>query len=385
MEKNVLIVGLGISGMSAAIALKAKGWAPTLIERAPKRRKGGYFIGLRDEGKEAAKALGIFDTMEKRTPKNLRFWDIRKNGSRQRIADLTRETDAPVAVMRGDIEEALWQAVTGRMEIRFGTTLNAIENMPDRVKVRLCQNESEETEEYFDLVIGADGVRSTVRRMVFGPDDSFCHGLGTTLCAFPLSRPLPSCAAGDGIMIADTGRTLTIFPLEGKPSTALFSYRQEGLGQIAGEPPLQLLRRRFAGLDVDGIVTSALDDLASSNDFLFDNVQMVKMPRWSEGRVVLLGDSAWCLTLYSGMGASAGMMGGLTLAEALSTYPGDLKKALTTFDAMMRPFIRKHQRFVRLRSELFVPSTWLSLRARRLLWQIMRWLRPRTAPSSDRK
>lgn len=112
---------------------------------------------------------------------------------------------------------------------------------------------------------------------------------------------------------------------------------------------------------------------------------MVKMPRWSEGRVVLLGDSAWCLTLYSGMGASAGMMGGLNLAEALSTYPGDLNKALTTFDAMMRPFIRKHQRFVRLRSELFVPSTWLSLRARRLLWQIMRWLRPRTAPSSDKR
>ncbi|GBR12843.1 hypothetical protein [Asaia spathodeae] len=73
MGKNVLIVGLGISGMSAAIALEAKGWAPMLIVRAPERRKGGYFIGLRDEGKEAAKALGIFDAMEKRTPKNLRF------------------------------------------------------------------------------------------------------------------------------------------------------------------------------------------------------------------------------------------------------------------------------------------------------------------------
>ncbi|WP_025886546.1 FAD-dependent monooxygenase [Asaia prunellae] len=376
MKQRVLIIGLGISGMSAAIALEAQGWSPILIERAPTRRKGGYFIGLRNEGKNAARELGIFDTMEKRTPERLRFWDIRKDGSRRRVADLTRETDAPVAVMRGDIEDVLWQAVESRMDIRFDTVPVAIESLPDGVNVSLRHGE-EETQEHFDLVIGADGVRSAVRRMVFGPDKSCLHPLGTTLCAFPLSRPVPHCASGDGVMIADTGRTLTIFPLQGKPSTALFSYRQSVQYAAPNEAPLQALQRRFAGLDVHGIVSSALSDLAATNDFLFDSVQMVKIPRWSKGRVVLLGDSAWCLTLYSGMGASAGMMGGLALAKALAAHPDNLDRGLAAFETEMRPFIRRHQRFVRLRAELFVPSTWISLKARRLLWRIMRWSQSR--------
>ena len=73
MTQRALIVGLGIGGMSAAIALKRQGWTPVIIERAPERRKGGYFIGLRDEGKNAASALGVLDVMEKRTPDNIRF------------------------------------------------------------------------------------------------------------------------------------------------------------------------------------------------------------------------------------------------------------------------------------------------------------------------
>lgn len=98
---------------------------------------------------------------------------------------------------------------------------------------------------------------------------------------------------------------------------------------------------------------------------------MVKMPRWSKGRVLLLGDSAWCLTLYSGMGASAGMIGGQVLGEALAACPHDIRAALDMFEARMRPFVRKHQRFIALRSQLFVPSNRVSLWGRRVLWQIL--------------
>ncbi|GBR03207.1 oxidoreductase [Gluconacetobacter liquefaciens] len=371
MTQRALIVGLGIGGMSAAIALKRHGWTPVIIERAPERRKGGYFIGLRDEGKNAAAALGVLDVMEKRTPEHIQFWDVRKDGTRRRIADLTQETNAPIALLRGDIEEALWHGLEDKIEVRFGTVPVVIVNGVTQAKVTFRNDDGQETTETYDLVIGADGVRSTVRKLVFGPDKAFFHSIGTMLCAFPLARPVIGFKAGDGLMVADVKRTLTVFPLEDRPSTALFSYRTKNPEKASKQNPLPTLRRIFADLDGDGIISRALEDLASTDDFLFDSVQMVKMPRWSQGRVLLLGDSAWCLTLYSGMGASAGMIGGQVLGEALAACPHDIAAALETFEARMRPFIRKHQRFIALRSQLFVPSNRAALWGRRVLWQIL--------------
>ncbi|WP_406237122.1 FAD-dependent monooxygenase [Acetobacter orientalis] len=371
MTQRALIVGLGIGGMSAAITLMRQGWTPVIIERAPERRKGGYFIGLRDEGKNAAAALGVLDGMEKRTPDHIQFWDVRKNGTRKRIADLTQETNAPIAVLRGDIEEALWHGIKGKVEVRFGTTPVAIVNDVTQAQVTLRDESGQEITETYDLVIGADGVRSTVRKLVFGPDEAFFHSVGTMLCAFPLARPVAGFKPGDGLMVADVKRTLTVFPLEGRPSTALFSYRTKNPEKASKKDPLSTLRPIFANLDVGGIISKALEDLSATNDFLFDSVQMVKMPRWSKGRVLLLGDSAWCLTLYSGMGASAGMIGGQVLGEALAACPHDIRAALDMFEARMRPFVRKHQRFIALRSQLFVPSNRVSLWGRRVLWQIL--------------
>ena len=371
MTQRALIVGLGIGGMSAAIALTRQGWTPVIIERAPERRKGGYFIGLRDEGKNAAAALAVLDGMEKRTPDHIQFWDVRKNGTRKRIADLTQETNAPIAVLRGDIEEALWHGIKDKVEVRFGTTPVAIVNGTTQAQVTLRDKSGQEITETYDLVIGADGVRSTVRKLVFGPDEAFFHSVGTMLCAFQLARPVEGFKPGDGLMVADVKRTLTVFPLEGRPSTALFSYRTKNPEKASKKDPLSTLRPIFADLDVGGIISKALEDLSATNDFLFDSVQMVKMPRWSKGRVLLLGDSAWCLTLYSGMGASAGMIGGQVLGEALAACPHDIRAALDMFEARMRPFVRKHQRFIALRSQLFVPSNCVSLWGRRVLWQIL--------------
>lgn len=371
MTQRALIVGLGIGGMSAAIALTRQGWTPVMIERAPERRKGGYFIGLRDEGKNAAAALGVLDGMEKRTPDHIQFWDVRKNGTRKRIADLTQETNAPIAVLRGDIEEALWHGIKDKVKVRFGTTPVAIVNGATQAHVTLRDKSGQEITETYDLVIGADGVRSTVRKLVFGPDEAFFHSVGTMLCAFPLARPVAGFKPDDGLMVADVKRTLTVFPLEGRPSTALFSYRTKNPEKASKKDPLFTLRPIFADLDVGGIISKALEDLSATNDFLFDSVQMVKMPRWSKGRVLLLGDSAWCLTLYSGMGASAGMIGGQVLGETLAACPHDIRAALDMFEARMRPFVRKHQRFIALRSQLFVPSNRVSLWGRRVLWQIL--------------
>ena len=102
------------------------------------------------------------------------------------------------------------------------------------------------------------------------------------------------------------------------------------------------------------------------------------MPTWHSGRVVLVGDAAWCLTLYSGMGATAGMLGGATLGDKLAEHPNDLTRALTDYEVELRPFVTKHQRQAHLKSQLFVPSSDVA-------WWIRRRLLRGTARRANRR
>lgn len=114
MEKRVLIVGLGIAGMSTAIAMKKQGWTPIIIEKSAQRRTGGYFIGLQDAGKEAAKHLGVMDQIHIRTPKRSAAWDILDDGSRIRMAGFADQVTQPSLLLRGDIEAGLWEGIKGQ-------------------------------------------------------------------------------------------------------------------------------------------------------------------------------------------------------------------------------------------------------------------------------
>ncbi|MGW4796748.1 FAD-dependent monooxygenase, partial [Nonomuraea sp. NPDC004297] len=140
------------------------------------------------------------------------------------------------------------------------------------------------------------------------------------------------------------------------PPTALLTYRTEDIeGQFTGSR-LERLRTVFSEMD-DPVVRHALDSLEQAPEFLFDSVHQVKMPRWSRGKVVLVGDAAWCLNLYSGMGATSALRGGAELGRALRENPDGLDAALGAWESRLRPFIRKHQRLARVKQQMFVPSS----------------------------
>ncbi|MGW4071357.1 FAD-dependent monooxygenase [Nocardia grenadensis] len=128
MRKRALVVGLGIAGMSAAIGLRRAGWTPVIVERAPERRTGGYFVGLFPEGRQAAVDLGITDHLHTRNPQRAaraNSWSVDRRGRRRPTLGFLDRPGEPAAVLRGDIEAALWQNITG-VEVRFGTTPVAI-------------------------------------------------------------------------------------------------------------------------------------------------------------------------------------------------------------------------------------------------------------------
>lgn len=360
MKKRALVVGLGIAGMAAAIGLAKAGWMPVVIERSRERRTGGYFVGLFPEGRRAAVELGIADHLHIRNPERKpegNTWSIDRRGRRAPGLGFLDQPGDPAAVLRGDIEAALWHGISAHaVEVRFGTTVTDIRDAHGAVETVL-ENSATGARSYeeFDLVVGADGMRSSVRRIVFGPHEDHLKNWDAMICAFRMTRQVPSFGASDSIIDAQPRRAAWVFGFADHPPTALLTYRTRDIEQQFAGSHIDQLRHVFAGMD-GPVVTHVLDELDAAPEILFDSVHQVRMPRWSAGRVVLVGDAAWCLNLYSGMGASSALRGGAALGSALHENPDDLTAGLDAWEAGLRPFITAHRRTARIKQQLFVPS-----------------------------
>lgn len=356
--KKALIIGLGIAGMSAAISLKKAGWEPVIIERASERRRGGYFIGLFPNGVEAAQKLGAYENIKVRTPGPLECYEFDKNGSMKRGIGFVDQPGDPQATLRGDIEEGLWQTLNQSVEIFFGTVPVNIQQNGPVVDVQLKNLSTSEIQTVtYDLVIGADGMRSTVRSLVFGPHEHYMKSLDAIIVAFQMKKPIPDIEKEYSLTLAENKRSLWFFGMKEAMPTALFTYRTKDVDSQFKRPIQEVLRDKYTGMFGDKFVNYALSELEKAEHPLIDSVHQVKMPKWSKGNVVLLGDSAWCLTLYSGMGASAGLIGANVLGEQLAASPNDISIALENYEQELRPLINKHQKSAYVKSQFFVPSS----------------------------
>ncbi|MEV5494967.1 FAD-dependent monooxygenase [Nonomuraea fuscirosea] len=362
MPKRALVVGLGIAGMAAAIGLRQAGWQPVIVEKAPDRRRGGYFVGLMPEGRQAAADLGIRDHLHTRNPPGGgKAWSLNRHGNLEPGLGFLHQPGDPAAVVRGDIEAALWEGIGADgagepVPVRFATRPVEIDDSGADVRVLLEDTATGAwRRESFDLVVGADGMRSHVRRMVFGPHENHLTGWNAMICAFQLREQVPSFQEADSIISARAGRGAWVFGFADRPPTALLTYRTEDVEAEFTGSRIERLRTAFSDMD-DPVVRHALDSLEETPDFLFDSVHQVKMPRWSSGRVVLVGDAAWCLNLYSGMGATFALRGGADLGRELRDHPVDLAAALTAWESRLRPAIVRHQHLARVKQQLFVPS-----------------------------
>ncbi|WP_434425149.1 FAD-dependent monooxygenase [Nannocystis pusilla] len=354
---RVLVVGLGISGIATALRLHRIGWEPVIIERAAARRRGGYAVALFGTGVASATRLGVLEAVGNRLGPPVQTFEIDRSGRKRKGMGLPDLPGGPRLVLRGDVENALYSALPADVEVRFATSPGAIAQDERGVDVTLLDAATgATTSERFDLVVGADGMRSTVRRLVFGPHEAFLRPMNYMIGACVLQRPIEGHRTSDGLVLAEAGRSAWVFPFVNHNPTVLFSYRVDNVAEQFRRPAIDSVRAAFGPEPAGPVLSQLFDDYAAADERLFDSVNQVRMDRWHDGRVVLLGDAAWCLTLYSGMGASTGMAGAELLGNLLAQHPHDQPRALGEWEAKLRPFTASLQRTATTMRQLFTPA-----------------------------
>ncbi|NUP02448.1 MAG: FAD-dependent oxidoreductase [Nonomuraea sp.] len=355
-RRRALVVGLGIAGIATAVRLHQIGWTPLLIERASARRSGGHFVALFGAGVASARRLGALDAIGNRTHQDFTAYEVNRAGRRRPGVGFADLPGAPRTLLRGDVEQGLFSALPDDVEIRYSTVPTQLAEDDQGVEVTLSDTATgTTTTERFDLVIGADGTRSTVRALAFGPLAHYLHPLNYMIGTTTMDEPADGFSLNEGLVLAEPGRSVWTFPFSNRGPGLLFSYRTGDVDREFTRPPIESIRAAFGPEPTGALLEQLMVRFAEAKEVLFDSVNQIKMPRWHRRRIVLVGDAAWCLSLYSGMGASTGIAGGELLGTMLERHPDDVAEALAKWEERMRPFVIHEQKGALELRMLFTP------------------------------
>jgi 2-polyprenyl-6-methoxyphenol hydroxylase-like FAD-dependent oxidoreductase len=345
---TVLISGAGIAGPALAFWLTRNGYRVIVVETAPGIRPGGQTVDLRGAGADVVRRMGLLDELKRRSVDQRGIAWVRSDGSRR--AEMPVEAFdgngvvSKLEILRGDLVDVLYQATVSNVEYRFGTRVSTLHAEDEHVLATLTDG----TQVAADLVVGADGPHSAVRRLVFGPEDRFVKPLGGYHAWFTA----PDRAGLDGwyLMYQAAGGLNASMRPSHDPAIAKagLAFRSAPLNYDRRDLDAQrrLLVERFAGAGWQSdVLLAAAED---AEDFYFDAFAQVHMQSFSSGRVALVGDAGYCASPLSGMGTSLALVGAYLLAGELGPAPDRLSseqvgRALVNYGELMRPYVDRCQ------------------------------------------
>ncbi|MBZ9987657.1 FAD-binding domain [Mesorhizobium sp. BH1-1-5] len=364
-NRTVLISGGGIAGPALAFWLAAAGFRPTLIEQAPQLRAGGYVIDFWGHGYWIAERMGLAADIN-RVGYHVREMRI-VNDSGKRVAGFGTDVfgeltnDRYVTLARSDLARLLFEKIKDTTEIIFGDEIVGFEERSDGVRVRLKHGAERE----FDLVIGADGLHSGVRRLAFGPRHQFEKKLGYAVAAFEVEDYRPR-DEDVYLMYGQPGRMVGRFTLHHNRTLFLFVYAVDSgsLPKALGTQK-QMLREKYE--DGGWECAHILEELDRTDGLYFDSVSQIRMNRWSQGRIALAGDAAFCVSLLAGQGSALAIISAYVLAGELLEADGRHQEGFLNYEAFLREYIQKKQRGAKRFAAALAPRTQLGLLIRNLV------------------
>lgn len=366
---KVVICGAGIAGLTLANRISALGGGVTVLERAPGPRSQGYMIDFVGPGFDAAEAMGLLPAMSEVAYPVDEVSLVDEHGRRRAgvpYAQFAKAVRARLrSVMRPDLEQVLRHSLPEDVDLRFGATLVGVADRGDAVLITLDGGERIEA----DLLIGADGVHSTVRRIVFGAESAFLRYLGFHTAAFVFDSARIRAEIGDRFVLTDTvGRQMGFYVLRDGRVAAFAVHRTPD----ATLPDDVRGAVRDAYRQLGWLVPEALNRCPSSEEIYYDQVAQVEMPSWRKGRVALVGDACYAVSLLAGQGASLAVAGAYLLADQLHRAP-TIDRALAEYERLWRPVAEEKQKTGRGAARWFLPDSALELRIRRAALRLA-WL-----------
>lgn len=359
MSRRILITGGSIAGNATAALLGRHGFDVTVVERAAAFRDGGQNVDVRGVGREVLRRMGLEQAaLDRGTGEEGTVWVDENGREAARFAADDIDGDGPTAemeILRGDLARLLHDAVQGRATYRFGDHIASIDHDPDAAIVTFASGMTER----YDLVIVAEGVGSATRELVF-PHENNARWMDMTLAYFTIPR-----AAGDDRMWrwynAPGKRSVSLRPDRQGTTRAMLSLSKAAEGEHDWSVARQkaFLRERFA--DAGWETPRILSAMEGADDFYFDVLRQVKLPRWSAGRVVLTGDAAWCATPLAGIGTTLAVTGAYVLAEELARQDS-VAAALDAYERQMRPMVEDGQGVPKIAPRLMHPKSRLGIR-----------------------
>jgi 2-polyprenyl-6-methoxyphenol hydroxylase-like FAD-dependent oxidoreductase len=357
---RILISGVGIAGPTLAYWLLRAGFAPTLVEQAPRLRTGGYVIDFWGAGFEVADRMGLVPALRER---GYDVGEVRLVDGRGRrvggfpVDAFRRATEGRfVSVARGELASLLHGALGGRVETILGDSIVGLEDDGREVHVRFARGPART----FDLVVGADGLHSAVRRLTFDDEAHVERYLGCGVAAFENSGYRPR-DEGVYVMHLGIGQQVARFSLRRDRTMFLFIWREPSKadGEVDLAARKALLRARFGGFDWES--PAILDAMDAAEELYFERLSQIRMPAWSRGRVALVGDAAACPTLLAGEGSALAMAGAYVLAGELADAHGDHARAFARYDQRLHALCEAKQDAALRFLDSFAPRSRLAL------------------------
>lgn len=359
---RVVIAGASMAGLCAAYWFAHSGHRVTVVERSQGLRPGGAPIDVRGLALGTAERMGILARIEQEKVSVTEPMPV-LDGTGTQVARLdlrwfANETDRDVEITRDRLNQILFSAVPSSVEFRFNCTLTSIVDEPHGVDVRFSDGQQDRC----DLVVGADGLHSTVRRLVFGPEHNFVRHFGHYVALVDL----PDTLQWQRAMLNLPGLTVVVRDAGDGPQAMML---------VASGPlnydhrDLQAQRRlienflsRVNAWQVPALSAAFADPGAKG--FYFDSVSQTHMPSWVKGKVAVIGDAGHCAALLSGMGTTLAMVSAETLATAWTESDGDMQATSRLHHEKLRSYVEQCQAFAHEGAPIMVPATQEALDAR---------------------
>ena len=380
---RILISGAGIAGPTLAYWLNRYGMQPTLVEKAPRLRSGGYMIDFWGAGFEIADRMELLPRIK---PKGYIIKELRVVNRRgKRISgfpvDVFNRVTAGrfISLPRGDLAASIYELLEGKVETICGDSVVRIEQTKQGVHVVFESG----AEGDFDLVVGAGGLHSRIRELVFGPQSRFEKYLGCKVAAFEVAGYQPRDELVY-VLYTEVGQQVVRFTMRGDRTLFLFTFADDAVAGPNDLPSQKtLLRKRFgnSGWECPRI----LDALDAADDLYFDRVSQIRMEEqqglWSCGRVTLVGDAASCVSLLAGQGTALAMVAAYILAGELKRANGNYAEAFARYQSLFAPFVRAKQEAALRLASFFAPRSSFSLFLRNQVMKLLgvSWIGDRTA------